>query len=190
MNNLIFNRTAEQLHSTVYGKYGDQTRPVAVDTGGQIVFSSSSIFTITATNLDIRDLTAARDTVNVTATDLDIRDLNGSQDSVQISSKSFVTDTLSTSVSSGTTYLLVKNIGNYSENSFFIRNTGSATITVTLQVSPVDDTDYYTNNGSAQSATTSSRNIVFAVTVPAQYARLQVLANTNVSLVAYYNGRA
>lgn len=45
---------------------------------------SGSSVTVTATNLDIRDLNSATDSVTVVASDLDIRDLNSATDSVTV----------------------------------------------------------------------------------------------------------
>lgn len=85
MNNLVFNNTAKKLSAAFYGMYESEYKPVAVDENGLFLFSPLSVITITATDLDIRDLNYTTDSVTVTATNLDIRDLNGSQDSVAVS---------------------------------------------------------------------------------------------------------
>ena len=188
-NYLVFNNDASDLKTLIYGVDGTDYKPIAVDSSGMFLFSPLSVITVAATNLDIRSLSSARDSVVVTATDLDIRNLNGSQDSVQVSSQGFIEDTITTTVPSGTTYLLTKNIGQYRENSYFIRNNGSSSITVTLQVAPVDDNNYYVDHSSAQSVSGSSNNIT-SVTIPMKFARLRVVASTNTNVVAYYNGRA
>ena len=189
MNHLVFNTTSSQLQALFYGLNGTQSLAIAVDSSGRFLISSQSAVPITAVNLDIRNLTETRDTVNVVATNLDIRDLNGAQDSVQIYSQAFTETNISTSVVSGTNILLATNIGAYSSNSFFLRNTGSATVTVTLQVAPVNDSNYYVTNVSATSVS-AGNNYLQAVSIPVKYARLSVTATTTVSVVAYYNGRA
>ena len=85
--------------------------------------------------------------------------------------------------------MLTKNISQYSQNSYFIRNNGSSSITVTLQVASVDTDMYYEDNSSAQNVSTSSNNIT-STTVAMKYARLKVVASTDTNVVAYYNGRA
>ncbi|MEM5769321.1 MAG: hypothetical protein AAGU32_13665, partial [Bacillota bacterium] len=90
MNFLIFNRSAENLKTAIYGRHDEDLVAIAADDQGRLMFSPESLVTVTATNFDIRNLTSARDTVNVTATDFDIRNLSGSQDSVQVSAKGFV----------------------------------------------------------------------------------------------------
>lgn len=189
MNNLVFNNTAELLSATFFGVSGNEYLPIAVDENGLFLFSPQSIITITAINLDIRDLNFATDSVTVTATNLDIRDLSGTQDSVAVSSMGFVEQSVTQTLSSGTTLLLIRNISAYSENSFFIRNTGGASITVTIQIAPVDDSSYYINHTTAQSVAVGG-NYAAAVTMPIKYARLSVQASTNTGIVAYYNGRA
>jgi hypothetical protein len=189
MNQLIFNRTSKELQALFYGMSGSVPIAVAVDSSGAFLISAQSAVPITAVNLDIRNLTQSRDTVNVTATNLDIRDLNGAQDSVQVYNESFVESFTSTNVTSGTNILLTTNIGSYSGNSFFLRNTGGSTVTVTLQIAPVDDNNYYVTHIAAQGVSAGS-NYLQAVTLPIKYARLSVAANTTVSVVAYYNGRA
>jgi len=188
-NYLVFNSDASKLKTMIYGIDGSAFKPIAVDSNGKFLFSPLSIITVTATDLDIRNLSSAQDSILVVATSLDIRNLSGTQDSVQISSLGFVEDTISTTVASGTTYLLTKDISQYSQNSYFIRNNGSSSITVTLQVAPIDTDIYYVDNSSAQNVAASSNNIT-STTVAMKYARLKVVASTNVDVVAYYNGRA
>ncbi|KGK90939.1 hypothetical protein DP73_05660 [Desulfosporosinus sp. HMP52] len=188
-NYLVFNCDASKLKTMIYGVDGNQFRPIAVDSSGMFLFSPLSIVTVTATNLDIRSLSSDQDSVFVVASNLDIRNLSGTQDSVQVSSQGFVEDTITTTVASGTTYLLTKNISQYSQNSFFIRNNGSSTINVTLQVAPVDIETYYVDNSSTQSVSASSNNIT-STTVAMKFARLKVVASTNTNVVAFYNGRA
>ena len=171
-NYLVFNNSAQNLRTTIYGADGSAIRPVAVDSNGDFLFSPLSVISVTATNLDIRPLTTAEDSVVVTATNLDIRDLSGTQDSVQIYSERFVEDTTSTSVPNGTTYLLTKDISAYRENSYFIRNISGASITITLQIAPVDSDAFYVNNSTPQAVAVSANNIT-SVTTAMKFARLK-----------------
>lgn len=189
MNNLVFNNTAKKLNAAFFGIYESEYKPVAVDENGLFLFSPLSLITITATNLDIRALDYSVDSVTVTATNLDIRALNGAQDSVAVSSMGFIEDTVTQTVSSGTTYLLTRDISNYSENSFFVRNASGSTITVAVQIAPVDNTSFYVDHSTPQSVSTGN-NAVMAVTIPIKYARIRVQATSNTNVIAYYNGRA
>ncbi len=189
MNNLVFNNTAKKLHAAFYGIHGSEYKPVAVDENGLFLFSPLSIITITATDLDIRALNYALDSVTVTAADLDIRNLNGVQDSVAISSMGFVEESFNQTVPAGANYVLTRNIANYSQNSFFVRNTGASTITITVQIAPVDDANFYIDHTTPQGIT-SGNNAIGAVTIPIKYARIRIQASSSTSVVAYYNGRA
>lgn len=164
---------------------------VATDEQGNFIFSPASLVTVTASNFDIRNLTSARDTVNVTASNFDIRDLNSAQDSVQVGAKKFVEAQTTITVPSNTTsYLLLSEIGGYSQNSFFLRNTNAAgSITVTLEIAPVDDNNYYV--ASTSTAVGASSNYLAAVATLMRYARLRVqTGGTAIGVNAYYNGRA
>ena len=188
MNSLVFNRNADILQTTIYGVDNDELRPIAVDPDGRFLFSPLSEITVTATNLDIRDLTPSRDTVSVTATDLDIRNLDGAQDSVQKYGCAFVEATITTTAPAGTTAYLVRDIGPYSQNSYFIRNNGASTITVSMQIAPVDDANFYFT-AAGPTAVTAGNNLVLSTTTAMRYARLLVQASANTAIVAYYNGR-
>jgi hypothetical protein len=191
MNFLVFNRSAENLKTAIYGQYAQQSVAVATDAAGNFIFSPASLITVTATNFDIRNLTSARDTVNVTATDFDIRNLNGAQDSVQISSKSFLEARSTITVSANTTtQLLTREIAGYSQNSFFLRNTNaSGAISVTLEIAPTDSADFYV--ASTTTSVAAGSNYLSAVATLMRYARLRVqTGGTAVGVDAYYNGRA
>jgi hypothetical protein len=170
MNYSVFNNNPDSLRTSIYGYDGTQFRAVLVSTGGELMLSPNT-------------------TIAVTAADLDIRALSGTTDSVLVYGQNFVEDSISTTVPSGTTYLLVKDISPYRQNSYFIRNNGSSSITVTLQVAPVNSDAYYVDNSSAQSVGASSNNIT-SVTIAMRYARLRVAASSSTAVVAYYNGRA
>ena len=115
MNFLVFNKSADSLKTAIYGQYNSEYLPVATDADGNFVFSPSSLVTVTTSNLDIRDLTSARDTVTVTATNFDIRSLSGTEDSVEINTKGFVEmSTTQTTPANTTSYLLTQDIGAYS----------------------------------------------------------------------------
>lgn len=191
MNNLVFNKHAQGLKAAIYGQYSDEPVPIAADADGNFVFSPASEITVTASNLDIRSLTSARDTVNVTATDFDIRSLSGTQDSIAISAKGFVEAQVTQTVgANATSFLLTREIAPYAQNSYFLRNTNvTGSITVTLQIAPVDDGDYYIS--AAASAVSAGSNYLAAVGTLMRYARLRVdTGGTAIGVSAYYNGRA
>lgn len=191
MNNLVFNNQASSLKTAIYGQYAQDPVAIAADAEGNFVFSPESLITVTASNLDIRNLTSARDTVNVTAVDFDIRNLTGTQDSIAISAKGFVETQVTQTIAANTTsYLLTRDIGAYSQNSYFLRNTNATgSITVTLQIGPLDDANYYVS--STATSVAASSNYLTAVATLMRYARLRVdTGGTAIGIVAYYNGRA
>jgi len=188
MNFLAFNNTARRLYATLFGTSGAEVLPVAVDNEGNLLLSSDGAVTVTATDLDIRDLNYSTDSVTVTATDLDIRNLTGAQDSVAVARMGFAELSVSGTVGTGTVYALATDISGYGENSFYVRNMGGNAITVTVQIAPVDDAGYYTAS-SSQSVTTSSPGVA-AVTIPIKYARLALVSSGSATYIAYYNGRA
>ena len=191
MNFLVFNRSAENLKTAIYGRYAQQSVAIATDAAGNFIFSPTSLITVTATNFDIRNLTSARDTVNVTATDFDIRNLSGTQDSVQVSAKQFLEARSTITVSANTTtYLLTREIGGYSQNSYFLRNTnGSGAISVAVEIAPTDNADFYV--ASSTTSVAAGSNYLSAVATLMRYARLRVQAGgTAIGVDAFYNGRA
>jgi len=191
VNALVFNNHARRLSAAIYGSYNQTPVPVATDSGGNFVFSPSSLITVTASNLDIRNLTGSRDTVNVTAVDFDIRSLSGTQDSIAVSAKGFTEAQVTETVAANSTaYLLTREIAPYSQNSYFLRNaSGAGSITVTLQIAPADDGNYYVS--SAASAVSAGSNYLAAVATLMRFARLRVdTGGTAAGVVAYYNGRA
>lgn len=190
MNSLVFNRTAQSLKIAIYGQNNDSFLPVATDDGGNFMFSPESQITVTASNLDIRDLTSARDTVNVTAIDFDIRNLNGSEDSVLVSAKGFTSAQTTVTLATNTvSYLFTRDIGAYSQNSFFLRNTSGGSVTVSVEIAPINDDDFYISSDTT--SVSSGNNYLAAVATLMQYARLRVQSGgTAAGVAAYYNGRA
>lgn len=188
MNNLVFNNTAKNLNAAFYGIYDNEYKPVALDENGLFLFSPLSVITVTAANFDIRDLNYNTDSVTITAADLDIRNLTGATDSVAVASLGFEEETVTQTVSSGTTFLLARDISAYGQNSYFIRNNSGGTITVAVQVAPLNNNMYYLNHTTPHSVT-SGNNYIAAITVPVKFARLSVQAASNTGVTVYYNGR-
>lgn len=188
LNNLVFNNTAKKLFAAIFGVYDDNFLPVALDANGLFLFSPQSVITVTATNLDIRALRYTIDSVTVTATDLDIRPLTATQDSVAITAKGFAEQTVTQTVSSGTTFLLPRDISSYSQNSFFVHNNSGGTITVAVQIAPANDNTLFVNN-TTPTGVSSGNNLIMVVGAPMKFARISVTASGNVGVTAYYNGR-
>lgn len=188
MRALSFNTVAKNLKAAFYGMNGNQFVPVEVDGDGRIVLSSPGAIQVTAADLDIRALDSAIDSVTATASDLGIRALSGATDSIQNGERAFVSDFSNESVALGTNNIAVKNIAPYSQNSYFVRNVSGSTVTITVQVAPVNVDSYYINVATATLAVSS--NYFVAITVPAAFSRLSVAALASGLVQVYYEGRA
>lgn len=191
INHQISNRRPG-LKAQILGQEGGQGRAFRADGEGRLLLSPSLVVPAAADDLDIRSLDAARDSVLVTASGLDIRPLSGASDSVTLYGNAFVEDTISTTVS-GTTALLTRDISLYRENSFFIRNQSlGASLTLAIQVAPVNDADLFTTIAGGTGSISGLGNFVGAVTIPMRFARLQVTVTGggSANVVAYYFGRA
>ena len=156
-----------------------------------MILSPSLNVAVTASNLDIRDLTPARDTVAITASNLDIRDLTGPQDAVTNWGSAYVQASQSSPIPIlGTVYLLEQDMAPYSQNTFIVANNLGIAVTIQLQVAPANIDSYYTDDGGSFSLLGNSR-LVLVPSVLMRYARVRVrgvLSLGNVS--AYYLGRA
>lgn len=85
-------RLPNSATNTIFTSISDGTDTALVDASGRLSVSVdntpavtiSGSVTVTATDLDIRDLNSATDSVTVVATDLDIRNLSSATDSVAV----------------------------------------------------------------------------------------------------------
>ncbi|MEW8956697.1 DUF6385 domain-containing protein [Clostridium sp.] len=190
-NFLIFNNTPSELNLAVYGSdIGGNLKPFSTDSSGGLILSSSLSESIVANDLDIRNLNSSMDSVTISATDLDIRNLNGSQDSVKISNRTYAEDSDSgTIVALGTRIFLTKNISNYKNNSYLVRNTGGVAVTITLQVAPIDSESYYVDDGSGFNLLAGGSR-VFRPSVLMKYARIKVTAVLLGSVTVNYFARS
>lgn len=188
MNFLIFNNTAKKLNATIYGVHGSDHIPVAVDGGGSLLLSAQGAVTVTATDLDIRNLNYVTDSVTVTATELDIRALSGSVDSVAVAKMGFAELSVSGTVGTSTIFVLATDLSGYSQNSFYVMNASGSQITMSVQIAPVTTGSYFVTTASA--AVTTASPTVLAVTIPIRYARLALVSSGSATYIAYYNGRA
>lgn len=243
-NNAVFTNSASDLKVQIFGS--DATKAIQVDSNGKLQISTDSPITVTATDLDIRNLSSSQDgvavygsndggttmkvlktnsdgelyittdetitvqatdfdirnlttddsvsiygtdgtdkrqiktdnngrievasiqsevDVNITNTDLDIRDLSNSQDSILVygndgsNNRVIATDTeglikivnakrsfeselfAEKATSNSYTYLSFKDVSMYSDYVFYVKNTGSNSATIEIQISPSDDED-------------------------------------------------
>lgn len=243
-NNAVFTNSASDLKVQIFGS--DATKAIQVDSNGKLQISTDSPITVTASDLDIRNLSSSQDgvavygsndggttmkvlktnsdgelyittdetitvqatdfdirnlttddsvsiygtdgtdkrqiktdnngrievasiqsevDVNITNTDLDIRDLSNSQDSILVygndgsdnrviatdteglikivnAKRSFESELFAEKATSNSyTYLSFKDVSMYSDYVFYVKNTGSNSATIEIQISPSDDED-------------------------------------------------
>ncbi len=117
------------------------------------VFAGGAGLTVTGTvTANIRELSGATDsvtvfgTVTVTASNLSIRSLSGITDSINISATTNVTDSTVLTAVTNSAAVLVKDASQQGKYSYYVRNTGSNTVTVQIQVAPLNSTAYFTND--------------------------------------------
>lgn len=189
MNNLGFNQSAP-LHAGIYGATGpDELVAMSVDATGRPILTVDTTQTIAAANLDVRNLSGASDTAVITATGFDIRPLSGANDSlIQLENFNAVASDTATLVLGGTT-VLTMDTSPYSYGIFVVRaDFISLLTTVTLQLSPVNTTAYYVDDGS-HSGLLLGGVYVLKPTRLARYARIFATGIGSV-LTAYYFGQA
>lgn len=172
------------------GKNGEENLPFITDSQGRLILSSTLDVDIQADNLNIRDLTAARDSLTILASDLDVRALNGSQDSVQIQARNYTEDMESgTIVALGSRNFLPKDVSRYGRNYYVVRNVGGVGVTVTLQIAPVNSDNYYVDDGSSFSLIAGGTQI-FTPSKLMKYVRIRVSAVLLGSVIVNYFGQS
>jgi hypothetical protein len=152
--------------------------------------------TVTAENFDIRQLSGVTDsvvikeTVTVTAENLDIRPLSGATDSIQLSSRLFTEESASFDDVTAATATFVQNTGEQSEYSFYVFNTGSNTLTVQLQISPINTDSYFMDDPSGAVALASGDKTVLVAGRYLRYTRLYYdTGGEECSFDVYYNAQ-
>ena len=191
INELIFNTRTSGLKTAVYGEYTGNAEAFKVDANGELILSPSIILNATANGLDIRPLSLLTDSAFITASNLDIRNLSGTQDTLQIFKKTFAEDTASGSIPAfGTSFFLTKDVSNFKNNTYIVRNTSlSVAVTVTLQIAPIDSPNFYVDDGSSFSLLASSVTL-FRPTRLMKYARIMVSALLLGNVTVYYFGQS
>jgi len=167
MNSLVFNTTAEELRTSVYGynQDTDALQLLQLNTDGELLvtgdFSMSGNVTIANTLL----------TVFVT----------GNQFTAN-------TQTLDGVTSTGIA-LAATDISQLRTATMFVDNTDTNPITVTLQLSP-DGTTYFNDPNYTNLVVDGESSAVIVAGIFAQYAQIEYDAGTAATFSVYYNGQA
>lgn len=219
-NNIVFNNVASQLKTQIYGNYGGTATPIATDSSGNVTITATDLdirnlsgstdsVTVTAIDFDIRDLSAATDSVTVTAVDFDIRDLSAATDSVTVTAVDFdirnlsgATDsvikagcyftessTVLTDISSTGIALTIDN-SQHDVYSFYVKNTGSASVSVKLQVSPTNSDDYFLDDSSGEINISAGEKAILVAQKFLKYTRLYYNPSDTTSIEVFYNAHA
>lgn len=158
------------------------------DAQGRPVLYVGAAQTVAASGLDIRDLSAARDTAAITASDFDIRALTGGRDSVLASSNGYFVTSGSASILIGGTVVLTVDTRPYGRSAFLVRVDFLALgTTVSLQLAPVNTSSYF-ETVSSQTGLALGGTYLFVPSVPMRYARIYATGAT-AQLTAYYVGQ-
>jgi hypothetical protein len=193
MNRLIENPRAERLLMTGYGLGPDEgPLPIHLDEDGRPVPSVDNAWAIQANNLGIRPLAYQTDSALITATDLDIRNLSGTADAVRVSRQSSASASASSSVGLLIpVYFLPTDMSSLQQNTFIVANRAvlSLSVRINLQIAPINDDNYYVNDGSSYDLIGGGIQ-AFTPSKVMRWGRIRVaalLATANVEV--YYFGR-
>jgi len=160
-NYRVFTEQASDFKSLVYGNDGTTDRVLLTDSSGALAIyadtaldveiTSSTTLTVTATDLDIRDITNATDSILVYGNDgtsnrVLLTDTSGNMQTVLYRRQA--TDTSEEGLSTATDFAgsTARDIGEQSQVTFAVKNTGTTYgATVKIQLSPnnsdwIDDT--------------------------------------------------
>lgn len=207
MNALVFNTTAEQLKTSIYGYNPTTTtfEPIKLSSDGELLVSIAGAVTIgnsiTIANgsltVNIPDSVTVTGTINIGNSitigneSLTVSISNTDDINVNINGNSFTSATLDAAPLTETEgNIFEQNISTYRTATFFVENSGTQSITVSLQLSP-NGTDYFDSPNHTISLTAGAYTImpveIFAYTVHLSYA---VASTTDASLTAYFNAQA
>ncbi|MBE0069045.1 DUF6385 domain-containing protein [Thermoanaerobacterium thermosaccharolyticum] len=156
-NNIVFNPVAEQLKTLIHGMQGTTPTPLLLDsTTGKLLSTVDGSVTVAGT-------VTAQGTLTVTASNLDIRPLTASTDSFTLGSRTFLEDSTNIAGVTGTGAVLMENTGDKSMYSYYIANTGTNTITVKLQISPTTTATYFVDDTTSINLAGGSITVLTAV---------------------------
>ncbi|MCP2241226.1 DUF6385 domain-containing protein [Thermoanaerobacterium thermosaccharolyticum] len=180
-NNIVFNPVAEQLKTLIHGMQGTTPTPLLLDsTTGKLLSTVDGSVTVAGT-------VTAQGTLTVTASNLDIRPLTASTDSFTLGSRTFLEDSTTIAGVTGTGAVLMENTGDKSMYSYYITNTGTNTITVKLQISPTTTDTYFVDDTTSINLAGGSITVLTAVKF-LQYTRSKGWCNADYYYTAIVKG--
>ena len=195
MNNQLKSLQARELRMTGIGMITGSTElePMAADSMGRLILSPDLIIPVQSGGLSIRPLNDNQDSVTITASNLDIRNLAGTQDGLAFDRMLSAENSTTSQVPSlGTVRLLTTNVSAYRQNTFYVSNTSgfSIGVSVALEIAPADIDSYYMTDGSSFNLFGGDA-MTFQPTRLLKYARIRVTSLLSLAnITVYYFGRA
>jgi hypothetical protein len=195
-NNLVFNYSAQELKAQIYGiTSGATLTGILVDNngvlqiGGGVTATIANTVTVTANSFDIRSLSAATDTVSVSG---GITATIANTVTVSIGGHAFTSSNLTISTGSGalTNTAFQFDTSQYKDYSFYIVNTGTAAVSVRLQISPTTTETFFTNDNTPEISLAPNTKAVLVPGFFLNYTRVQVTGSETVTALAYFNAQS
>jgi hypothetical protein len=148
----------------------------------------AGLVSVTANSFDIRFLSDATDTVSVTGS---VTATIANTVTVSVVGYGFTTSDLTINLTDAglTNTAFSFDTSQMKQYSFYVVNTGAATISVQLQVSPTTTETFFVPDKTAEVALTSNQAAVLVPGYFMNYTRLQVAAGETASAIAYFNGQ-
>ena len=200
-NNLVFNNSAQELKVQIYGiTSGAAVTGLLVVTSGNMQIGGSVTATIantvtvtgqvtvTANNFSIRALASATDTVSVTGS---VTATIANTVSVSLAGHGFTTSTLTITTADGalTSTAFQFDTSQYKDYSFYVVNTGTAAVSVRLQISPTTTQTFFANDNTTEVSLAQNAQTVLVPGIFLNYTRIQVRGAQTVTAIAYFNGQ-
>ena len=200
-NNVVFNYSAEELKTQIFGYTGTLVKEVTVDSNGYVgVAGSVALTNATVTVGGSVALTNATVTVggSVALTNETVT-VGGSvtvgSGTVQVYPICTTDSYLFSNIGAATTIyaVTVQDLSTVKEYGYYVKNTsGTATIDVIIQLSPITDTSYYITAASKTNLAISSSTLINAA-IFMKYARIGIVNNDSTFTAAaevYFNGQS
>ena len=200
-NNLVFNDSAENLKVQSFGATSGGTvtsllvaNDGALQVGGTITAAIADTVTVTgavsvtANSFDIRALSSATDTVSVAGS---VTATIANTVTVSVGGYGFTSSDLNIALTdvSLTNTAFSFDTSQMKQYSFYVVNTGTAAISVRLQVSPTTSETYFVPDNTSEVALTQNQAAVLVPGYFLNYTRVQVLGAQTATAVAYFNGQ-
>ncbi|OGO78630.1 MAG: hypothetical protein A2Y23_10150 [Clostridiales bacterium GWB2_37_7] len=144
--------------------------------------------TVTANAFDIRALASATDTVSVTGS---VSATIANTVTVSLGGHGFTTSTLTISTADAalTNTAFQFDTSQYKDYSFYIVNTGTAAVSVRLQISPTTTQTFFMNDNTPEISLAQDAQTVLVPGLFLNYTRIQVTGAQTITAIAYFNGQ-